>query len=310
MKCLVCKDGLVIHTRLGEDYNDSYEIKWTRGGTHEQLDLAVSTQTEWPYETGGADQVRINNILVYKMDPRSERNAWGNILIAHFLDDPATGTNLIDLVTEGGRCGYLLEKVSWTSDDRAGMVSYDYTSPSYGHSHVTFSKVEGIWFPTEFATTKSASDKMYVVGTIDETVGTAGFTGIQSVMKIEYRDGLPVSIVRNETFSRESDQGVDTKVLTFSELRSGDVTCEESRRFALPTPDGVDVVQLDPELAKLKFTTENGKIVREIDREGVRTGQSASFSSSGSMLLILNVVIFTVIGAVVLYRLSMKRKDG
>jgi hypothetical protein len=328
MKCKVCQDASVIQCKdqvidqIGLDGNRmkdrvlNSEFRWIRTKPPMELELSIRGGQPWP---AGLPPARGVGVLSVSVLPNHKHEIWTRVPIGDFLGelDIVSGLTLADMVADGGRRGYTLEKVAWASADHSS-ITYQFMSADYGTTTATFSKVGAEWMPSLIHIVRSAESKVFAdrpSGAKDRVKNFSTFSDFNpaahgldrfdTVFTITYDSNrpLPASIEREDIYFHKDQQArLDTKII-FQTLRSGDVSCDEVMKTLLPIPDGCEVYRFsEPDLAKLAWTTKDGEVVNALDAQALAIGRRATFSSARTVGLVLTTGALAVLVTMLLYR--------
>jgi hypothetical protein len=328
LECKVCADVSVVqskdHMKDQVDYDGnpmqdriSYtERRWVRDKPGYDLEVTVRDGVSWPTGEPTEDGVGIAWLTVIADD---RYRIWDKTPIGDLLGevDLVSGLTLADMVTDGGRRGYVLKSVTWASADHSS-ITYEFKSADFGISAVTFSKVAGEWKPSEIQIERSADDKVFAdakPGELDRVKNfntfsdfdppAPGLDQFDSIFKITYgADGrLPVAIERADYYYYKGERADLVTKLVFSSLRTRDISCDEVREAMLPIPDGVEVhLPFKEGSERLAWTIRNGEVVNAYSDRALAMGRETTFFTGRRVGLLTTWAAFAVLLAILLYR--------
>ena len=341
VKGKACEDAVVFQYKKqttnrvnekGQPLPDAIEYRewrWIRNEVSLQADISIREPNRWPLETVPETNMKVNEVIVFSpKDPRNQALSWREILISDFAEEVSNlGLTFADMVVEGGRYGYKFDKATWSSIDRS-QITYRFKSADYGITVITLAKQNREWMPTSIHLIR---DRDHKIG-LDEILGRdvrvrdlQKFENSQPVINLDRLEdqyeikyfpqpagdiSLPKSLKHTETrFFISGGRSVVTELLEFSELRCGNVSCDEVRGTMLAIPNGTKVVTFEPEYKNIDMVWKDGKPVKWIDVEAVNVSQSLTFSTKTRIIRILVFICLVItLGILLYYRFRVQKR--
>lgn len=301
--------------KVSEDFTDVIELRWNPSASLIQSHLKIINPERWFAGQIPLKEIKFEHVLSYPTNlGRDSSPFWNSLLLGEFISDIdfESGITFSDTVTDGGRRGFQFKEARWAKQDRS-VVVYRFSSWEYGSCAAIFSKIRGEWLPTRYELSYGPDDKTFVpkadfdnrlknwMAFNDFGDELSSLDRLEIVYEVVYSD-LPSSIKKTEKRYSHGKHSVVTSELVFHKLKPGGVTAAMVVEASLPLPDGTEVLPTDDERKSLRWVMQDQKIVKSIDREGERIGQSAKFLSTRTTGLLLTSLIITILAALVIYR--------
>ncbi|MBI3866837.1 MAG: hypothetical protein HY290_33575 [Planctomycetia bacterium] len=334
VRALICSDAIFIQardrrkvTRRGKTTGPAiraFEQRWLDGQPRIEINFAERLLVEWPLPA--APLVRDDvQLVVVDESLGARRNALDGILLDDFANSVQhSNITFTEMVSESGKYGYRLRSSKW-EDASHSRVSCEFESAVYGITRVTCDKCDRQWLVSEIQIVKLPQHKVVATDGLTDKPGVAAHNSIrnraylvdsdfaqpnaqldqlESTYRVAYRapsdlgHSLPESVTRTDRRLSGNEASVLTITLTFKTFRSGTVTHRDVTESIRQLPDNCRVAMANKSQTGIVWTTNDGKIIKQVDHGALQLGRAVAVASTPSYRRIL--LAHLIAGAVVL----------